>query len=374
MKKVIGIYCGEMTYNTGQKWDSDIIRREPCGGSETWAVELSSQFKKLGFHVIVFCNCENWHFDSEGVEYVPFWLYKSRCEYQYFDYFIASRVINGFIDELECPNIYIMCHERGIFDRYWGNFASYEQLQMGRVKKIAVLSEWNKDETKKFYPQIPDDKYMITFNGVNDKLYQDVDVNKKKNMMLWSSCLNRGMTFFGRHVINKIKEAVPDFELYICSYNVDIHGEIPTGDWIHFMGPMRKEDMSKLQKESKLWILPNYGFDDFGRTLQESCPLTAIENMLAKNAIICFNKGGTKTVMDGYDGMVNIDYIDEVNCPSEEELDKLGTLVAEIAIKILTDDEYRLRLVKSEEKICDKYTWKNSAMTWLKEWGLIYNE
>ena len=368
MKKVVGIYCGSMTYNAGQKWDSYVVRSEPCGGSETWAVEIASQFNKIGFHVIVFCNCKTWIFDNEGVEYVPYTLYKSRCEYQHFDYFIISRVVEGLIPELNCPNIYLMCHERGIFKEYWGNFATYDELQLDRVKKIFVLSEWNKEEMKLFYPEIPDNKYVVTFNGVDTSRYADVDKYEKKNQMLWSSCLNRGMTFFGRHVIDKIKDAVPDFHVDICSYNTDIHGEIPVRDWVNFRGAMGKDEMSVLQKQSKIWILPNYGFNDFGATLQESCPLTAIENMLAKNAVICFNRGGTKTVMDGYDAMIDIDWLSQTECPSEETLDKVGSIVAERAIKILKDDDYRLSLVAQEQAICNKYTWENSALTWLKEW------
>ena len=50
MKKVIGIYCGDFTYN-GKFWDSDIVRAGGAGGSEIWAVELASEFNKLGFHV-----------------------------------------------------------------------------------------------------------------------------------------------------------------------------------------------------------------------------------------------------------------------------------------------------------------------------------
>ena len=370
MKKVIGIYCGAMTYN-GTHWDSDVVRSEGCGGSETWTVEISSQFNKMGFHVIVFCNCAVWHFDGEGVEYVPYYLFKSRCGYQKFDYFISSRLVDGIIDELECDNIYIMTHERGLFEGYWGNFAPFEKIDLNRVKKIAVLSEWNKEELKKFYPELPDDRIFITFNGITSDLYENVDEYEKKNYMLWSTCLNRGMTFFGKYVINKIKAAVPDFELGICSYNLDIRGEVPEADWIHFLGTMRKKEMSELQKQAKIWILPNYGFNDFGETLQESCPLTAIENMFAKNAIICYDKGGTKSVLSGYTGMLDGSYISATVCPSEDELDKIGTEIAEQAIKLLRDDAYRRSLVRELSHICKKYTWENSATTWLKEWIMV---
>ena len=90
MKKVIGIYCGDFTYN-GSQWNSATVRANGAGGSEIWAVELASAFYKLGFHVVVFCNCPEWWFDPEGVEYVPYWMFHHRKQYQHFDYFISSR-------------------------------------------------------------------------------------------------------------------------------------------------------------------------------------------------------------------------------------------------------------------------------------------
>lgn len=368
MKKVIGIYCGGLTYNYNKKWDSTVVRTEPCGGSETWTVEVASKLNSYGFHVIVFCNCEYWHFDQEGIEYVPYTLFRPRCGYQHFDYFISSRLINGIIDELSCDNIYIMTHERcGIFDKYWGNFAKPEDIPLDRVKKVVVLSEWNKRELLKAYPNIPENKIMVTFNGIDTGNYDNVEDYEKSNKMLWSTCLDRGITFFGEYVIDKIKAEVPDFELGICSYNTDIHGAVPERDWIKYYGPLTKDVLSEYQKESKIWILPNYGFNDRGEPLQESCPLTAIENMYAENAIVCWECGGTADVLKGYSGMLDSSFLTEHN-PTDEEKEQLGRMLADNAIKILKDDNYRKSLVRELKKIRNKYTWENSAITWIKEW------
>ena len=221
MKKVIGIYCGDFTYN-GNYWDSDIVRANGAGGSETWAVEVASEFNKLGFHTIVFCNCEVWHFDGEGVEYVPYTMFDWRSEYQHFDYFISSRRAEEITPYFECHNVYLMSHEIGIFNKYWGNFESFEGLKMDKVKKIGVLSQWHKDATMKLYPQLREEQLFITQNGIDQTRYETVDNSKKRNMMVWSMALNRGMTFFGEWVLPKILEKVPDFELNICSYNTDI--------------------------------------------------------------------------------------------------------------------------------------------------------
>lgn len=381
MKKVIGIYCGDFTYN-GKPWNSDIVRSGGAGGSEIWAVELASAFYKLGFHVIVFCNCPEWWFDSEGVEYMPYWYFNSRRRYQHFDYFISSRRAEEITPDFECPNIYLMSHEIGIFNGYWGNFETFEGLKMDKVKKIGVLSEWHKKATMKLYPQLREDQLFITQNGIDQSLYDVIDDSKiscvgyvKRNMMVWSTALNRGMTFFGKYVLPKIVEKVPDFELNICSYCLDIKGVLPEGPNVHFLGTLTRPELAELQKQAKIWILPNYGYNDFGKPLHESFCMSAVENALAGNAIVCFNKDGLTTTLEGYSGILNADWFDdspESRNISPEEYEKLATDLADNAVELLMHEPLRQAMAEEARKICAKYTWKNSAMTWLKEWGLLY--
>lgn len=375
MRKVIGIYCGDFTYN-GSAWNSETVRNGGAGGSEIWAVELASAFRKFGFHVIVFCHCPEWRFDTEGVEYVPYWMFGSRKEYQHFDYFISSRRAEEITPDFECPNIYLMSHEIGIFNKYWGNFETFEGLKMDKVKKIGVLSEWHKKATLRLYPQLREEQLFITCNGIDQSLYDGVDYHEKRNMMVWSTALNRGMTFFGKYVFPKILKEVPDFELNICSYNLDIKGVLPEGPNIHFLGTLTRPELAELQKQAKIWILPNYGYNDFGNPLHESFCMSAVENALAGNAIVCFNKDGLTTTLEGYEWIINADWFDdspESREISEEEYERLAESLASEAVKLLKNPATRrMRAVEAAE-ICSKYTWKNSAMTWLKEWGLIYD-
>ena len=374
MKKVIGIYCGDFTYN-GSQWNSATVRANGAGGSEIWAVELASAFYKLGFHVIVFCNCPEWWFDPEGVEYVPYWMFDHRKQYQHFDYFISSRRAEEITPDFECPNIYLMSHEIGIFNKCWGNFETFEGLKMDKVKKIGVLSEWHKKATLKMYPQLREEQLFITKNGIDESLYENVKYDKKRNMMVWSTALNRGMTFFGKYVLPKILKDVPDFELNICSYNLDIKGILPEGPNVHFLGTLTRPELAELQKQAKIWILPNYGYNDFGKPLHESFCMSAVENALAGNAIVCFNKDGLTTTLGGYSGIINADWFDdepESREISEEEYEKLAGELASRAVAYLQNEPLREIMAEEAKRICTKYTWKNSAITWLKEWRLLY--
>lgn len=370
MKKVIGIYCGDFTYN-GEYWDSNIVRTNGAGGSETWAVEMASEFNKIGFHVVVFCCCSVWHFDNEGVEYVPYQYFEGRAEYQHFDYFISSRRSEEITEKINCPSIYIMSHEIGIFNKFWGNFETFSGLRMDIVKKIGVLSEWHKQATLKLYPELREDQLFITSNGIDQTLYKKIDYSKKKNMMVWSTTLNRGMTFFGKYVLPKILNEVPDFELNICSYCLDIKGEIPEGPNVHFLGTLTKSELAELQKQAKIWILPNYGYNDFGKPLHESFCMTAVENAMAENALIFFNKDGLTTTLEGYSGIINADWFNDSPVSrniSEEEYEKLAEELAGRAIELLKNENKCRDLANEAKEICWKYTWNNAAMSWIKEW------
>ena len=195
-------------------------------------------------------------------------------------------------------------------------------------------------------------------------------------MMVWSTALNRGKTFFGKYVLPKILKAVPDFELNICSYCLDIKGVLPEGPNVHFLGTLTRPELAELQKQAKIWILPNYGYNDFGKPLHESFCMSAVENAMAGNAIVCFNKDGLTTTLNGYSGILNADWFDdspESRDISHEEYEKLATELADSAIELLLHGNLRQAMAEEARKICEKYTWKNSAMTWLREWGLIYD-
>ena len=127
MKEVIGIVNPVL-----QEFDESSLSKG-VGGSETWAIEIAKCFVKLGYHVIQFCLCENWHISASGVEYVPIKLFEARCQYQRFDYMIVSRCVNfvlydddghPYIHDISkiisstkcCDNVYMMVHDVYIID------------------------------------------------------------------------------------------------------------------------------------------------------------------------------------------------------------------------------------------------------------------
>ena len=367
MKKVVGIYCGG--YSSLNKWDDEIVRNEGAGGSETWAVEIASELRRRGYHVIVFGNPSCWRFAKDGVEYVPKENLKWRCEYQHFDYFISSRTVSEIENWINCPKVYLMSHEYFI-DRA----NTYTDLKMDRVSKIAVLSEWHKNDIKFHYKGLKDEDFIQTFNGINFDLYKDSKNYVKENSMLWSSCAERGLGFFIDNIFPIIKREVPDFILKICSYNNNLN-KYTNMDGVVVLGKLGKRELSEEQKKCKLWVYPNIGFTDENMIVNETFCISAVENAAARAAIVCTNAGGIGSTLSNYSGFVGDNLLqsyvsadnflfDIVDPSSFSEISKE---MAERSIKILTNDEYRNALANEAYDICKKYTWENVVNSWIKE-------
>ena len=365
MKKIVGIYCGNLTDGT---WDEETVLKNGGGGSETWAVETAREFQRRGFHVIVFGNPDRWKFSLSGVEYVPFQMFNSRIQYQKFDYFISSRQAAEITQELSCPNVYLMAHD--VCFHYAGTVSD---LKLDRVKKIGYLSDYHKWCLSDWYKyEIPDDKFLKVSNGVDETLYNDVDSFVKKNKMVWSSRSERGLTYFLDWVAPKIKDKIPDFEIDVCLYLEEMKRE--DRDWVHFLGKIGKEELAERQMESKIWIYPNIGFlDTNGSPFQETYCITAVENGMAKNAILTTPSGGLKTTLNGYKGFIGQELIDENEVISgSEKLLKYADIIADKAVKILKDETCRNYLAENAYMISKEHTWKNSVDIWIEEFGLNY--
>lgn len=360
MKKVIGIYAYYHGMNEPY-WDEN---SNNMGGAETWAIQISNEFQKKGFHVIVFGNPQAWHFSSLGVEYVPRGFFNMRCGYQHFDYFISSRTAAELNSNINCDNIYIMSHEAII-----NGANTLCDLKPNLFKKIACLSEWHRNSLIEQYHGLTYDSTFITFNGVDESLYEGVNVDEKRNLIVWSSCKERGLRYFVNAIFPCIKRMVPDIELAICAYNNDIDDSYKTLPGITVYGKLSKPELANLQKQAKAWVYLNYGDDEeTGYRAHETFCISAIENGFAKNAIICSNATGLDTILNGYSGLVGTDLDLSFEKVNRETRNELKNRIVEQAINVFYNDEYRKKLAKESYEICKKYTWENSVNTFLKEW------
>ena len=90
----------------------------------------------------------------------------------------------------------------------------------------------------------------------------------------------------------------------------------------------------------------------------------------SKNVIICLgNKDGIQTVFNGYDSFLSGNLFNEYETIYPSNYKLVGEKMAEMAIKALKDENYRKYLVDQTYNLSKKYTWRNAALGWVKEWG-----
>lgn len=359
MKQVIGIYVGPYPY--GGKWDEKNLLDGTIGGVEVWVVEIASAFARKGYHVIVFGDPKVWHFAKDGVEYVPFQLLRLRKEYQHFDYFIINRKYGDISKDVSCPKFYIMAH-----DCCFLNVPINRKITLPDCFKVAYQSEFQHQNLSRRYG-IPNDKFFYVRNGVDQSYYIDDKIIEKKNKMVWSSQKVRGVRLIIEKMLPLIRKEIPDFEIDVCGYLDNLTDDYFKAEGVNLIGRVSKEELARRQRESKVWIYPNWGKFDTGAENDETFCLTAVENGLSKNAIVISDKGCFRTTLGGYEGFVGQNMFDGKYVLPEEKLDDYCAELAKQTIKILKDDEYREKLANNAFEICKKYTYDKAVEDWEKE-------
>lgn len=360
MRKKVGIYSGVLYFPQDKvhKWDENSLSKGDVGGCEVWAIEISDHLQKIGYDVILFADCEAEHYSKSGVRYIPYTLFDKYCSENYFNYFISSRYNSIITNKIKAEKVFLFSQDPFILD-------SEDTLNLNYIDKVVVQSEYHKGILKEKY-NIPDDMFEMTFQAINHDLYKDNAV-KKKNQMVWSSHKSRGAKYFLEEVFPLIKKEVPDFEVVFCSYINDCDDDYFKKDGVRVFGTATKEELAKLQLESKVWVYPNTGIfeNKENEKIGETFCITAIENGLAGNAIVCANKHGFSTTLNGYVGFIESDlFNDKQYIESAEDRHEFAVMLANQTVKILKDEKYFYELSQSAKDVCKKYTWDNAAKSW----------
>lgn len=365
MKAIIGIYCGELYFPEEliHHWDESNLLKGGIGGSEVWAIEISKQFVKNGYRCIIFGDPDKCHIDKSGVEYITKERTTAILKATKFKYFITSRKTFILEQNIKAEHIYLMLHDPFVLFS-----AKYEDLHMDKIVKIAIQSDFQKRLVKDTYRGLTNEDFFRTFQGVDESYYKDVDSFNKRNKMLWSSHKIRGSKFLIEKIFPLIKKEIPDFEIDVCGYANDMTDEYFLQEGINVKGNVSKEELTRLQKESKIWIYPNFGLFENGRINDETFCITAVENALAKNALILANKTCFSSTLEGYHGFIGTELFEEdEDVLNSDRMNDFAKIIAEQAIKLLKDENYRKQLANNANEICRKYTWENAAKTFLDE-------
>lgn len=321
------------------------------GGTEYWVYGIAEELYKRCFDVTVYTDVRPSGYNG-GVKY------RGRADNdEMFTKFFDNVIITTDVElseKFNCGNL-IVAPTCEYFNTFVKKTICFDRM--------ATLSDYQEAQFNEVYGTGRNWMFRHFLPAANE-FYKDSDSYHKENAMVWSSAPVRGLRFFIERVMPKIKYVFPDFKLYVCGYTSDGYET----DWPHNVNgvlPIVNADrkyLSELQKRSKIWVYPNIGRSATSGHFYETYCITAVENVLAGNAVVCLDKkDGISSTLEGYSGFIDGDIIDENSSNFFIDYERVADILALQALKILANDDYRAALVSEAREICKKYTWDNEA-------------
>ena len=269
-----------------EPWDKNKVD-EGMAGSETWASYLAEEFVRKGYDTRVYNDLNvinkkqsvvepvyNKDNKLEGaVVYRDHTNLKDDLKYDHVDYFISSRSVEPFNENVHASKRFVMIHD------IWLSPNKDYDIKSWAIQKYGYLSDWHGDFLEKHH-NIPREKMFLTSNGVDQRPYSDVDFENKKNQMIFSSSPDRGL-YQLLLMVPEIRKICPDFNLYIAYgfFNWESAAKMRKDEaslslisrikglidqpGVKYLDRINKEDLATYQKESKYWFMPEWFSETF---------------------------------------------------------------------------------------------------------------
>lgn len=330
------------------EWDEAIYKERGIGGSETAAVEMAYWLSKLTNREVLVFNNRTEKKSFGNVSYIP--------AQELPTYFAAHepKVNISWRHNVKLTDAdnYIWCHDL---------FAQGME-RTDHYKKALALSNFHKNYLKTVM-SIPDDKILVTSNGINPDRFKELNTHKTGNRLIWSSSPDRGIERALKAMDLIIKE-VPDAELH-CYYGFDnmlklgktehvknIKEMIDRRPYVKFHGNINQKELTQEMAKSKVWFYPT-------NFLETYC-ITAIEALCSKAFPIVREYGALEDTLSKakQTGMAELLQID---CETDSEIRKY----ADSAINALISDSW-----KKVDVNPDDYSWEKVARQWVEFMGL----
>ena len=354
INKTIGIIC-----NIDSPFIIEDLDIKGLGGAETWIIQISLQLAINDYHVIIFNqNKFTMQYDiGNGIEIYPIEHLDRICQYQYFEHIIINRYINNDILDIlkrnnNCNNLYFILHDIHLWKNnlfYLGNIDSVlsnndiknDYWLNSHLRKIFFMSKWHIDFNKPLC-NYDDNLLEVIGNGIN--ISNNIDFDNRDNNILWSSCKERGLDLFITKIMPRIKEKIPDFKLYISSYNNEAGDNSIYQDDIIYLGSLPKEKLYEEMRKHKVSFLPMEHWETF-------C-ITSIENISNGVIFLAPYKFGLQTIFKYFESIMlkEGDYNNEEYCNyiANEIVDKINNYKQYIPLQ---------KILYSYIK--DNYSWEN---------------
>lgn len=247
------------------EWDPEVARTRGVGGSETAAIEIAKEmYKESGRRIIVF-NPRATENTFDGVEYVP--VAKSN---EYFSkYEPALHIAWRHAFKLTKAKSFVWSHD--LITPGIDGLTSYD--------KLLCLSPFHKRFVMGM-ASIPDEKIMVTRNGIIPEAFNDLVLTKNPNKVVYSSSPDRGMDKCIL-VMDEVRKTIPSAELHLyygfdnmlkMGMNAEVDrlmGMIKDRPWIELHGNLQHKELIKEISSASVWLYPTHFLETFCITALE---------------------------------------------------------------------------------------------------------
>lgn len=252
-------------------WDEEVYKTKGLGGSETAAIEMAKWLRKItGRQVKVFQERLTTMVADSGVEYLPV-----SSMMNYFRKW-SPKIHIAWRHNIKLTNAptYVWCHDL-IFD-------GLRETQ--NYEKILALSPFHKDFISSMMG-LPEDKFLITRNGINPDRFKNLKMQKEYGRVIWSNSPDRGLED-AIYVMEKVREEIPGASLHVF-YGMDnmkkfglreqaekIEKMISERPWIKYWGNQTQDVLAEELAKSQVWL--------YNASFIETFCISALEAMMTK--------------------------------------------------------------------------------------------
>lgn len=325
-------------------WDEEVYKTKGLGGSETAAVEMAKHLKSLtGRSVKIFQDREETFVAESGVEYIS-----NKHLHSYFKKWKPALHI-AWRHNIKMTNAptYVWCHD-----------LTFEALRdVSKYDKVMALSPFHKDFLRSTCG-IPEDKIMLTRNGIEPKRFEGLEIKKEALKVIWPNSPDRGLEIAIKILeIVRSKHNLPvTLDVYYGIENLRKFGQAAKAEmlekmiserpWIKYHGNVDQVTLAHAFARSEVWLYPASFIETF-------C-LSAVESILCKCYPVVRDIGALPDTLRKFSSSGMADVLDlEVD---DSSLDTWAKAVA---------DALEFKKYQDIEADADSLSWFNLAKEWV---------